>query len=87
MQAPPRMGSSDGGCETAVGSYFARKESVRLARKSKIRLQFWSTVGVTVLSDMVGENCFTIVVLLFWSQTPPALSPGPLLEGPLLDPQ
>jgi hypothetical protein len=50
-------------------------------------LQFSSTVGVTVLPNFVGENGFTIVVLLFWSQTPPALSPGPLLEGPLLDPQ
>jgi hypothetical protein len=40
-----------------------------------------------VLPNVVGENGFKIVVLLFWSQTPPALSPGPLLEGPLLDPQ
>ena len=50
-------------------------------------LQFSSTVGVTVLPNFVAENGFTIVVLLVWSQAPPALSPGPLLEGPALDPQ
>jgi hypothetical protein len=45
------------------------------------------TPDVTVLPNCVAENGFTIVVLLFWSQTPPALSPGPLPEGPALDPE
>jgi hypothetical protein len=50
-------------------------------------LQFSSTVGVTVLCHIVRENGFAIVVLLFWSQTPPTLSPGPLPEGSAVDPQ
>ena len=69
------------------GHSFCARGTGAVTKIPRGALQFSSTVGVTVLPNFVAENGFTIVVLLVWSQAPPALSPGPLLEGPLLDPQ